>query len=68
MEELYPTNYLREERNYLKITTDQVVGLSSFSHLLLENGGSGLEEKMLSKDSFGDSALRSRREYKNRNI
>ena len=45
MEELYPTNYLTEERNYLKITTDQVVGMSSFFHLLLENSSGGLEKK-----------------------
>ena len=33
------------KRNYPKITTDQVVGVSSFRHLLPYNGRSSLEKK-----------------------
>ena len=60
-EELYPRNYLTEEKgNYRKITTDQVVGVSYVCHLLLQSGDvDGLEKqkrilKMLSKDKFGE--------------
>ena len=50
LEELYGRNYLTEERNYRKITTDQVVGVSYFCHLLLQNGSKDLEKKRIDKN------------------
>ena len=59
-------------RNYPKITTDQVVGVSSFRHLLPYNGRSSLEKKR-DDENVGEryvvlETVRSRQEYKNTNI